>query len=351
MKHHRKLAVGLLVSAASQAGAAPLPEFGPVRLQVRGVDLRVGGGASLQGGAFRVDGSGAGSPDGNVDLFGEANAEWTSPGGILVGFNIKASNRERETEQLETGEAYLFFASERGRVEIGRQDGPADTLSFHAPVIALGQIRGDSARYAGTRALLSPLDTQDAFKVIYLSPPVRGFRGGVSWSPEVKRNPEAPDPRARTLLRNAVELALQYQQPVGAWILGASGAWARGNADPETGRADLNSWSVGGEARRGPLRIGGAYVDRGDSNRLDRGFNQREVNAGVAWVTDRWGLAASASRQKASTRTDRSVAMGGFYRLTRNIEFRADVNRFDLTRPDRPRRKGIVGVAEVEFSF
>lgn len=345
------MAFGLFLSISSSLPAAPLPEFGPVRLQVRGIDLRLGGGASLQGGAFRVDGRGAGSPEGNVDLFGEANAEWTSPGGILVGFNVKASNRERETEQLETGEAYLFFASERGRVEIGRQDGPADTLSFHAPVIALGQIRGDSSRYAGTQALLSPLDTQDAFKLIYLSPPIRGFRGGVSWSPKVTRNPDAPDPTARTKLRNAVELGLQYQQPVGRWILGASGTWARGTADPETGRADLNSWSVGGEARRGPLRIGAAYVDRGDSNRLDRGFDQREVNAGIAWVTERWGLAASAARQKASPRTDRSVAAGGFFRLTRNIEFRADVNRFDLTRPDRPRRKGVVGVAEIEFSF
>ncbi len=107
----------------------------------------------------------------------------TTPSGVIIGANVEKTNQDRETEALNTGEIYGFIASDWGRLEVGKQDGPADTLAFSAPVIALGQVRGDFSRYAGSQALLKPLDTQDSFKVIYLSPPVSGFRAGVSWSP------------------------------------------------------------------------------------------------------------------------------------------------------------------------
>jgi hypothetical protein len=188
----------------------------------------------------------------------------------------------------------------------------ADTLAFAAPLVALGQVRGEFSRYAGSQALLRALDTQDAFKVIYLSPPVAGLRGGISYSPRVRRNAAAVDSRERIDVRDAFEFGLQYQQVVGDWILGASGGFATGNANPATGRADLRSWSVGTEARRGPLRIGAAYVDRGDSNRLDRGFDQWEINGGVAWVTPDWGVATSAALTRASDRENRLIGIGGF---------------------------------------
>lgn len=354
MRYRKRLALGCAMAFGwtVAAFAQGLPEIGPVQLQTRGIDITLGAGASFQGAVFDGSDARSRSPDGNIDLFAEINAQWTSPGGILVGANVKASDRTRQTEAFDTGEAYLFVASDLGRIEIGRQDGPADTLSFHAPNIALGQIRGDSSRYAGGRALLSPLDTQDAFKLIYLSPPIANIRAGISWSPEVNRNPDAPDPRARTQLRNAVELGVQYQQPVGDWVLGLSAAFAGGNARPETGRADLRSWSVGGEARRGPLRLGAAFVDRGDSNRLDRDFNQREVNAGLGWVEDRWGLALSAHRTRSTPRVERGIGLGGFFRLTRNIELRADLVGFEeMRRSDGRRRGGTVALAEIQLSL
>lgn len=333
------------------AGTAAQAELPRLELQWDGFDIRLTGGAAAQGGVFDDNQAATDSPDARVDLFARLNAQWTSTDGIVVGLNVEQNSRRRASEVLDAGEIYGFVSSDYGRIEVGLQDGPADTLAFAAPLVALGQVRGEFSRYAGSQALLRALDTQDAFKVIYLSPPIGGLRGGVSWSPKVRRNSAAVDSRERIALDDAFEFGLQYQQPVGDWILGASAGYATGKADPLTTRADLESWSLGAEARRGPLRIGGAYVDRGDSNRIERGFDQWEVNGGVGWVTPEWGLAGSAAYTKASDRSNRLLGIGGFYRIHPNIELRADVVRFREERFGIGTDKGIASVAEVLFTI
>jgi predicted porin len=333
---------------SATAAQAELPRL---EVQWEGFDIRLSGGAAAQGAVFEDDEVSTDSPDAKIDLFARLNAQWTSPDGIIIGANIEQNSRRRASEVLEAGEIYGFVASDYGRVEVGLQDGPADTLAFAAPLVALGQVRGEFSRYAGTQALLRALDTQDSFKVIYLSPPVGGLRGGVSWSPEVQRNSAAVDSRERITLKNAFEFGLQYQQPVGDWILGASGGYVTGEADAITTRADLNSWSVGAEARRGPLRIGAAYVDRGDSNRLERDFDQWEINGGVGWVTPDWGVAGSAAYTKASDRKNRLVGVGGFYQIHPNIQLRGDVVQFREERFLLDVNDGVVVVIEIAFTI
>jgi len=336
---------GLAVETAAKADEG----LGPLEVEWQGFDIRLTAGAAAQGAVFDDQNGATDSPDAKIDLFARLNAEWTSPGGILLGFNVEQNSRRRASEVLEAGEIYGFAATDYGRIEVGLQDGPADTLAFAAPLVALGQVRGEFSRYAGTQALLRALDTQDSFKVIYLSPPIRGLRGGVSWSPKVRRNSAAVDSRERIALDDAFEFGLQYQQPVGDWILGASAGYATGKADPLTTRADLNSWSIGTEARRGQFRIGGAYVDRGDSNRLDQGFDQWEVNGGLGWVTPEWGLAASAAYTKASDRENQLFGAGGFYQLHPNIQLRADIVRFREEQLLVGVNKGVAAVMEIAF--
>ena len=350
----RVMILGAMLAAASAAQAQDQDKSkGLPRLEVQweGIDIRLTGGAAAQGAVFDDDEATTDSPDAQIDLFARLNAQWTSPGGIIIGVNAEQNSRRRASEVLEAGEIYGFVASDYGRVEVGLQDGPADTLAFAAPLVALGQVRGEFSRYAGTQALLRALDTQDAFKVIYLSPPVGGLRGGVSYSPKVRRNAAAVDSRDRIEVKDAFEFGVQYQQPVGDWILGASGGYATGQADPITTRADLNSWSVGAEARRGPLRIGGAYVDRGDSNRLDRGFDQWEVNGGVGWITPQWGVAGSVALTRATDRENRLIGIGGFYQLHPNIQVRADIVSFREERDGLSIDEGIASVVEVLFTI
>lgn len=342
----------LVASSAVLALHAPArAELPQLRYQTGGFDFWLQAGVAAQGAVYDDDGAVTKSPDGMVDVFARLNAEWTSPGGVIIGANIEQTNQARETETLNTGEVYGFVASDFGRVEVGKQDGPADTLAFHAPVIGLGQVRGDFSRYAGSQALLSALDTRDAFKVIYLSPPIKGLRAGVSWSPKFRQNSAAANPRSRVNLKDAIEIGAQFQQPLGNWIVGLSGGYAFGNADPLTTRADLNSWSLGAEGRKGPLRIGGAFVRRGDSNRLDRNFDQREVNGGVSWVEDKWGVSVSASSTRATGQTNRLIGLGGYYALTPNVQIRADVVNFRERRSGRATDDGLVGLVELQFTI
>ena len=335
-------------SCISSPAMAEIPQL---RIQSGGFDVRLTAGAAVQGATFDDNDNSTDNSDQEFDIFARINAEWTSPSGIVIGANIEQTNQNRETEALNTGEIYGFVAADYGRLEIGKQDGPADTLAFAAPVIALGQIRGDFSRYAGSQALLKPLDTRDSFKVIYLSPPISGFRAGVSWSPEFKQNSKAVDPRSRVLVKDAIELGLQFQQPVNDWVLGVSAGYAFGNADTITTRADLNSWSLGAEARKGPLRIGGAYVNRGDSNRITRGFDQREVNAGVAWVEENWGVSVSGAYTESSERNNRLLGVGGFYAITPNVQIRSDIVQFRESRPGQTAESGVVAMLELQFSI
>jgi porin-like protein len=289
--------------------------------------------ASVQGAHFQNGPDGDSDSDSNLFAFARLNLEWISDTGRVYGLRAEAQDGVRRSEALDADEIYAYFSSELGRFELGRQDGAADVMSFHAPVIALGQIRGDFAEYAGFNASLSPTDTRDSPKLVYLSPPVRGLRFGVSYAPEFTVNEDAAEPRRRIIQNDAIEAAAQYSRPIAQdWTLGASVSLARGSADPATQRRDLSSWSTGLELRREELVIGAAYVDNGDSNDLAP-VNEREWNAGVAWRTERWGAAFSWARNE-SIPVDLSLTgVGGFYSINEHIVLRADAVFID----ERPR--------------
>ena len=315
-----------------------------------GLNAAVRGAVSAQTSAVSDGDRSSGAKATNVDGYIRLIGDWTAPQGWLVGASLETATR-RTTQALRSGEAYVYLSSGLGRVQVGKSYGPANSLALHAPEIALGQVRGDFGRYAGSNALLSAFDTGEAAKIMYLSPPVGGFRVGASWAPKFHGFNRVSDPRNRTLQRDAVELALQYQRPVGDWVLGASGGYVHANSEASTGRRDIRSWSAGAEARRGPLRLGLGYVDRGDSNLKVRGFNQHEVNAGVAWTEARWGIAASASRSTGARYRNTLLGAGGYYNLNSHITARADLVRFDDRDGGLPRRRGEALVSEIEYHF
>jgi predicted porin len=315
------VAVLLALMAAAPAAAIEY-QFGEVEAELLLA-------AAAQGATYR-DGP-DGDSESDTDFLGLArlNLEWISDAGRVYGVRAEANHGTRSSEELGADELYAYFASELGRLELGRQDGAADVMSFHAPVMALGQIRGDFAEYVGITASLSPADTRDSPKLVYLSPPIRGLRFGVSYAPEFTVNQDATDPRRRIIQKDAIEAAAQYLAPLGNdWSLGASLAHVRGSADPQTERRDLSSWSTGLELRREELTIGAAYVDNGDSNDLTR-VREQEWNAGVAWRTERWGAALSFARNESIPVDVSLFSIGGFYAITEHVVIRSDAVLID----------------------
>lgn len=322
------IGVGLLGSAPATALDY---QWGEVN-----VDLLLAAGA--QGAAFRRGPSGPSEENGQLTALARLNLEWTADSGHVFGLRAEVDDGTRRSEELAGDELYAYFAAEFGRFEFGRQDGPADVMSFHAPVIALGQVRGDFSYYAGRNASLSASDTRDAPKLIYLSAPLRGLRFGVSYAPEYSVNEDDPNPRRRIIQDNAVEVGAQYQRALpGEWALGVSAAVVRGSADPSTQRRDLSAWSTGLELRRDELVIGGAYVDNGDSNDLVAS-DEREWNAGVAWRGEQWGAALSYARSETLALDTVLLGVGGFYTVAEDVALRAD-----LVRIDEQRRAGASG--------
>lgn len=134
--------------AEERSGNGALPR---IEVQWEGIDIRLTAGAAAQAAVFEDDDPQTDSPDAKVDLFARLNAQWTSPGGIIIGVNAEQNSRRRASEVLEAGEIYGFVASDYGRIEVGLQDGPADTLAFAAPLVALGQVRGECRAMPGRR--------------------------------------------------------------------------------------------------------------------------------------------------------------------------------------------------------
>lgn len=294
--------------------------------------------AAAQGAAYRDGPNGERQTDSNLLALARLNLEWISDSGRVYGVRAETGYGSRRSEDLSADELYAYFASELGRFELGRQDGAADVMSFHAPVMALGQVRGDFSEYAGINASLSAADTRDSPKLVYLSPPVRGLRLGISYAPEFTVNKSAADPARRIIQKDAVEAAAQYLMPLAQeWSLGASLAFVRGSAAPETLRRDLSSWGAGVELRRNQLTLGAAYVDNGDSNDPIP-VDEREWNAGVAWRAERWGAAFSWARNESIPADLSLVSVGGFYSVTDHVVLRADAVLID-----ERRRSGIRG--------
>lgn len=355
MKHR------LLLGAAMVAAfAVALPAVGEITFDDDGLtgdfgklQLRGRFGASLQAGVFAPveDPNAATETDTVIDGSARLSLEYTADNAWIFGVAADIDSGQEQIEGFERDEFYIYAASEFGRIEIGENDGPADTLSFHAPRVGLGQVRGDFARYSGSVALLSPYDSRDAAKVTYLSPPIDGLRFGVAYAPEFEINVDDPVLTRRFIQRDVVEFGAQYVQPIGDFILGASAAYITGSSDPTTGREDIESWSAGLELRRGKLTAGAAYVDRGQSNLLASAANESEWNAGLSWRDGRWAVAGSVAIGDEGGGTVSRYGLGGEYDITQNVYIAADAVVFEEEDALGLTRDGAVGLVEIGLRF
>lgn len=353
---HKWMMGGALVASlmATQPAAAEI-RFGEDGLtgNYGKVQLRGRFGASVQAGAFEPVGvPGAGTrTDTAIDGSARLSLEYTADNAWVFGVAADIDSGQEQIEGFERDEFYVYAASEYGRIEIGENDGPADTLSFHAPGVGLGQVRGDFARYTGSVALLSPYDSRDAAKVTYLSPPVGGLRFGVAYAPEFEINGDDPIATRRFIQKDVVELGAQYVRPVGDFVLGASGAYITGTSDRVTGRGDIESWSIGLELRRGKLTAGAAFVDRGQSNLALAAPEESEWNAGLSWKAERWAVAGSMAIGDEGSGTVSRYGVGGLHDITGNVYVAADAVLFEDEDALGVSRNGSVILVEIGVRF
>ena len=319
-------------------------DFG--KLQVRGNFS-----ASVQAASIDPVDPAGDTSDGALDGAARIRLEYTTDNAMLIGAVADIDSGIDQIDGFERNEFYVYLGADWGRIEVGENDGPADTLSYHAPNVGLGQVRGDFARYTGRVALFSPYDTRDSAKVTYLTPPMSGFRGGISFSPEFKINENDPDPLRRLIQEDIVEIAGQYNTIVAGTTYGVSVAYVTGSADSITGREDIDSFGIGGEINRGKWTLGAAFVDRGRSNLPPTAASQSEWNAGIAYREQGWSVAASFAISDELGGDISRFGVGGSYDFRENFYVAADVDFYEEDFPGQATRDGSVVLLEIGVRY
>lgn len=215
--------------------------------------------------------------------------------------------------------SFGYVKGKWGQLSAGNMGGQADRLSLHAPQIGTGQIRGDFSRYTGKSALLNAYNTQNAFKIDYVSPPKKPIIVGVSYAPKTK-NRLTGEVRQMDAFEFGVQTRLDLSKD---WSFKTSGAYVTSQSATES-REGIKSYSLGGAFEKGrSWSISGAYVNRGDSD-TRTGYGQTEINGGVRYRTKKWGVSASSAAQKSAYETRNSLGLGAEYKLSKNVRIRVD---------------------------
>ena len=277
---------------------------------------------------------------GSAEAYGWIKAEWTTDRGLAFGALASGETASNRADTLSSNRMFCYIAEPWGRLEAGLTTGAARRMSFYAPVVGSGQVRGDFARYAGVSTLPWPLGISQSLKIVYFAPPSHGFGVGASWAPKVMR--------FGATQKDVLEVGLQYERPVSDWIVGAS--WAYVHSQQTLPRLQgINNWSVGLLGRRGKIVIGGAYIIHGSGNVDFSAFERKEINAGISWREAKWRLALSGARTRARRFQNDFIGLGGSYDLTAHVTFNTDLvglRQRDVIKGDR---SGFVVVSEIDL--
>jgi outer membrane protein OmpU len=245
-------------------------------------------------------------------------ADGKADNGLLYGAKVELGNSTPTigSTGVGTDEASVYLAGTWGRIELGDFDGAADTLAIYAPLVGIEQIDGDYGDFlavappAGTGATASTLfgaqpffgvvrapDSDDATKIMYVSPRIAGVQAGVSYAPQL--GSEAQNVVALKSqtpgYKDIWEFGANYTGSFAGFsvALGATGSMATGEdrqfppfvaPAAATQLEDFFAWQAGAQFGYGGLKFGGGYVDGDDFGA------RRNTTAGEATA---WHVGAS----------------------------------------------------------
>jgi outer membrane protein OmpU len=192
--------------------------------------------------------------------------------GIVYGGRVEFQAATWDTRT--TRRAMIFIDGAFGRIELGNDDGAADTmiLGAHNAAAGTGGIDGLMVRLGGGVKII---DSERAAKITYYTPRVAGFQLGASFTPNTDayatRRPADTTPG---IFRNHWELGANYVGEFGGVNLGLAGTGSFGQAARGSGDRNLRAWSVGGTAGFMGATFGALYGQErpGTTDERDRFF-------------------------------------------------------------------------------
>lgn len=230
--------------------------------------------------------------DSEVDVIARGVGDAT---GITYGANLEFDTGDGSNLQFD--EAWIFFESNWGEVRLGNDDAVTDTLRITSNFVerGTGGLDGDGRFFAReTRQA----DGGEATKIIYFTPQVAGFQGGVSYAINGGDFGNSNGTGSNTDTSDHIDVGVNYLGSFGAFDFGAYGGISSfSTAEPDSENA--LGWQVGATAGAFGFDIAGSYWANDDDlegtgvTDIDNAFN-------IALGTEFAGVGVSLAYQNES---------------------------------------------------
>jgi len=208
--------------------------------------------------------------DTEIHFTGEA----TSDNGLTVGVHYEAV---LGSTNVETDEAYAYFAGNWGRANLGKEDGAAYLLQVAAPS-ADSNVDGLRTNIQGVNTLAGVAldydhaDFRGAQRITYLTPKFSGFQAGISYAAD--NNDRATVGGAGAVggigfdtagsFENMWEGAVRWDGEFEGFGLSAGAGYSTGEVQlsdtVSSYNGDVDTWNVGLNVAFQGFSVGGAYI-------------------------------------------------------------------------------------------
>ena len=282
---------------------------------------------------------------------------------------------------LNADRTYLFLESNAGRIEAGSQVSPAKTMRVDASTFShgTGGVDGDfynfvntgfankaSGAYGGGFITTPdlPLDggdatganaTENATKVIYYTPRIGGFQGGISYATDSGNRGTAAgfttDNNAGQA-QNVVDAGVNYTGQFDQIGVAASATGSFGDAESAS-TDDLRAYAFGVNATFRGFTAGGSYGHTGDSLQLKSATGGGKFwDAGLGYEAGPFGVSVSYIDTELNDNKFNNTVVGADYKLAPGLVPYVEVNFFDLNPAAAgPSNSGTAVLAGTQLTF
>ncbi|MCC9621182.1 porin [Thalassospira sp. MA62] len=260
----------------------------------------------------------------------------TLDNGVEVGAMVEL---EAETSSDQIDEQYLWVTGSFGRIEMGKNDGAADSMQRSAPSVGpVGVNDGDLSIWVDSYLVDTSSRAGDQNRVTYYTPSISGFRAGVSYADDSNRNGANGGDDEIGSGDNIVSAGFEYEGDFNgvtfaADIMGEN--WGEGNLVGVGTNIGFGNFTVGGsyshtDDEYGDMAGGATRTAASDTDQFDLGVSYAMDAASVSLS---YGYADYGDGDTDGTRTGNGEAqvidLGMAYQLGAGVAWKSSIFWFE----------------------
>jgi len=236
-----------------------------------------------------------------LNTFGmSTDAEFYLKGEVTLDSGLRVTAvMEQEAESRSdrnADEAYIDFRDTWGRIRIGEKEGWNSSFIGDPIPEAFGttdeRVIGEMAIRSRNGVTITDAMTfkrfaSDSLGLMYQTPEVNGFQGGVAYHPTVGDTEGTFD--AATARNNAIDVSGRWQGNLGeARVRVGGGYFNVDNRKSAPFNDGIEAFNINTTVQVGAITVGGTYMDVNPANSLD----EENYNVGILWKGYPWSVSA-----------------------------------------------------------